>query len=110
MSYTEIRHREGMPDGGMPYDIILGKLEETDNDLIDKYDEFHDLEEDHKDYVRSEIVDWSPDAPYLESDQVRRDPGLARSMLNLRYNATRGSRPELPRHPEMFYGFTGNDP
>jgi hypothetical protein len=31
-------------------------------------------------------------------------------MINLRYNGTRGSNPELPRHPELFYGFTGNDP
>lgn len=113
MSWTEINSREGMPDGGMPYDVLLGKLEETDPDLVDEvrgYDEFHDREDDYDGYVRGEIIDRTPDAPYLESDHPRRDPGLSRSMINLRYNGTRGSNPELPRHPEMFIGFTGNDP
>jgi hypothetical protein len=113
MSYTEIRHREGMPHGGMPHDALLLKLEETDPELVDEvrgFDEFHAREDDYDNYVRSEIIDWTPDAPYLESDQTRRDPALSRSMLNLRYNGTRGSNPELPRHPELFYGFTGNDP
>ena len=97
----------------MPYDVLLEKLEETDPDLISEvrgYDELHELENEYPDYVRSEIIDWTPDAPYLESDHPRRDPALSRSMLNLRFNGTRGSNPELPRHPELFYGFTGNDP
>jgi hypothetical protein len=105
--------REGLDYGGMPYDEILFRLEETDPDLVGQvrgYDEFHDVESDYDNYVRSEIVDWTPDAPYLESDQPRRDPAWSRSMLHLRYNGTRGSNPELPRHPELFYGFTGNDP
>ena len=113
MSYTEIRHREGMPYGGMPYDVILEKLEETDQELVEQvrgYDSIRNFEDNYGDYVRSEIIDWSQDAPFLESDHTRRDPGLSRSILNLHYNGTRGSRPELPRHPEMFYGFTGNDP
>jgi hypothetical protein len=97
----------------MPHDALLNKLEETDPSLIDDvrgYDEFHDLEDNYNNFVRSEIVDWGPDVPFLESDQTRRDPTLSRSILNLRYNGTRGSNPDLPRHPEMFYGFTGNDP
>jgi hypothetical protein len=113
MSWTEVKDREGLPWGGMPYDRILEKLEETDPDLVAEvrgFDEFHDLEGEYDDYVRSEIIDWSPDAPYLEADHTRRDPGLSRSILNLHYNGTRGSQPELPRHPELFYGFTGNDP
>lgn len=113
MSWTEINDREGIPDGGMPNDVILEKLEETDPDLVSDvrgFDEFHDVEDNYTDYARAEIVDWTPDAPYLESDHPRRDPGLSRSMINLRYNGTRGSHPELPRHPELFYGFTGNDP
>lgn len=113
MSYTEINQREGMPYGGMPYDILSYKLEETDPDLIDEvrgYDEFHDVEDEHKNYVKTQLVDWRPDAPYLESDTIRRDPAMSRGRLNLLYNGTRGSRPELPRHPELFYGFTGNDP
>jgi len=97
----------------MPLDALLEKLEETDPDLVDEvrgYDPLHDLEDEYNDYARAEIIDWTPDAPYLESDQTRRDPALSRSILNLRYNGTRGSNPELPRHPELFYGFTGNDP
>lgn len=97
----------------MPYDVLLEKLEETDPELVDEvrgFDEFHDLEDDYHNYARAEIIDWGPDAPFLESDHPRRDPALSRSILNLHYNATRGSQPELPRHPELFYGFTGNDP
>ncbi len=100
MSDVEIRQREGMPYGGMPHDILLEKLEETDLEP----------EVDYDSYVRSEIIDRAPDAPFLESDHARRDASSSKSILHLRYNGTRGSRPELPRHPEMFYGFTGNDP
>jgi hypothetical protein len=113
MSYTEINSREGLPDGGMPYDVILRKLEETDADLVEEVrgtDEFYDLRDEYDGYARSEIIDWSPDAPFLESDHPSRDPAVSRSRLNLQYNGTRGSHPELPRHPELFYGFTGNDP
>jgi hypothetical protein len=97
----------------LPYDAILEKLEETDPDLIDEVrglDSLHDLRNEYPDYVRSEIIDWTPDAPWLESEHTRRDPALSRSIVNLRYNATRGSRPELPRHTELFYGFTDRDP
>src|SRR3990172_4982502 len=113
MSWTEINHSKGIRSGGMPYDRILEKLEETDPALVDDvrgYDLFHDIEDEYKNYATDEIVDWTPDAPYLESDQTRRDPALSRGILNLHLNGTRGSRPELPRHPELFYGFTGNDP
>ncbi len=113
MSWTEINHSKGIRSGGMPYDRILEKLEETDPALVDDvrgYDMFHDIEDEYKNYVTDEIIDWTPDAPYLESDQTRRDPALSRGILNLHLNGTRGSRPELPRHPELFYGFTGNDP
>jgi hypothetical protein len=95
------RHEEGMPYGGMPHDALLLKLEETDA----AYDELS-----YDDYARGEIIDRAPDGVFLESDQVRRDPGISRSMINLRYNGTRGSNPELPRLPEMFYGFTDRDP
>ena len=112
-SGIEINDQKGMRHGGMPYDTILYKLEETDSELIDEVrgeDDFHDIQDDFTNYVRTEITDWAPDGTFLESDTVRRDPALSRSMLNLRYNGTRGSYPELPRHPELFYGFTGNDP
>jgi len=102
MSWTEIRHREGFNYGSLPYDALTEKLEETDPDLVSEVrglDEFHDLEDDYKNYARSEIIDWAPDAPYLESDHPVRDPSTSRSILNLHYNGTRGFSPELPRHP-----------
>lgn len=108
-----MKDREGLPFGGMPNDILLLKLEETDPALVGGvrgYNNHYDVAGEHDKYVRSEIVDWGSDTPFLESDKTRRDPGLSRSILNLHYNGTRGSNPELPRHPEMFYGFTGNDP
>lgn len=113
MSGIDISERKGMPFGGMPTKALLMKLEETDPDFIDEVrgnDDLHDIRDDYNEYARGEIIDWTPSAPFLESDHARRDPGLSRSMINLRYNGTRGSRPELPRHPEMFIGFTGNDP
>lgn len=112
-SELEINDEKGIRHGGMPYDAILAKLEETDPELVSEVrgDDFlHDTKDDYDQYVRREIIDWPPDAPFMESDHARRDPAWSRSMLNLRYNATRGSSPELPRHPEMFWGFMGDDP
>jgi hypothetical protein len=113
MSYTEINDEKGMRHGGMPYDAILGKLEETDPELVDAVsgrDKFDDIEDAYGNATRAEIIDWAPDAPVLESDHPRRDPAWSRSALNLRYNGTRGSHYELPQHPELFIGFTGDDP
>jgi len=113
MSYTEIRHEGGMPFGGMPHDALLYKLEETDPELVAgvRGDSPSDLENHYDEYVRAEIIDRTPDATYLESDHPRRDPTLSRTVLNLRHAGGRGPndyRP--PQHPELFFGFTGNDP
>ena len=115
MSYTEINQEGGMPYGGMPYDEIVRKLEVTDPRLVSEvrgtglYED--DPREDYTDYVRSEIIDWSPDDVFLESDHPRRDPSVSRTMLNMRYNGGRGPNDfRLPQHPELFIGFTGNDP
>lgn len=113
MSYLEINTREGMPYGGLPYDALVQKLEETDPALVAEVhgdDEFKDIQDEYDDYARSEIVDWAPDAPYLEADHPRRDPAYSNSILNLRYNGNRGAYDWLPQHPELFIGFTGNDP
>lgn len=114
MSYTEIRQEGGMPYGGMPYDALLYKLEETDPELVSDVrgdDAFFDPEDDYDQYARAEIIDRTPDDVYLESDHARRDPALPRSILNLRYAGGRGPNDyRMPQHPEMFMGFTGNDP
>ncbi len=114
MSFMEINDEKGMPFGGLPYDEIAYKLEETDPDLVAEvrgYDPFYDHELAHDNYVRSEILDWSPDETWLESQHPARDPARARAQLNLRYSGGRGPNDyRLPNHPELFMGFTGNDP
>jgi hypothetical protein len=113
-STTEVRQIGGMNHGGLPRDEILYKLEETDPQLVEGvkgYDPMRDPELDYHNYARGEIIDWTPDDTYLESDHARRDPALSRSMLNARYSGGRGPNDyKLPRHPELFIGFTGNDP
>lgn len=114
MSWAEVNQKKGMNWGGMPHDEILLKLEETDPELIADVrgtDPFYDIENDYDQYVRSEIIDRTPNDTFLESDHPRRDPALPRSMLNLRYAGGRGPNDyRLPQHPELFLGFTGNDP
>lgn len=111
--FWNIRAREGLPYGSIPWDNIVHKLEETDPELVKEVkgqDFFDDIEDQYDNYARSEITDWAPDAPYLEADHPRRDPAYSNSILNLRYNGNRGFHSELPRNPEAFWGFTGNDP
>lgn len=113
MSYTEINDHYGMNFGGINEDEIIRRLEVTDQEVINDVkgnDDFHTTQAEYTDYARGEIVDWGPDNVFLESDRPQRDPALSRSMINLHYGGTRGSNPDLPRHPEMFIGFTGNDP
>lgn len=103
MSFLEVRDR-GLPYGGIPYQELLNKLEETDtNETIE------DHSNNYNDYMRSEIVDWTLDKPFLESDKTRRDSSLSKSIINLRYNGARGEY-EHPVHPEMFVGFMDQDP
>lgn len=113
MSYTEINDHYGMHFGGINEDEIIRRLETTDQKLIDDVkgnDDFHTTQAEYTDYARGEIVDWGPDNVFLESDRPARDPALSRSIVNLHYGGTRGSNPNLPMHPELFIGFTGNDP
>ncbi len=114
MSYAEVNQTRGMPYGGMPHDEILYKLEVTDPELIAGVsgdDAFYDVESGYDNYARGEIIDRSPDNTFLESDHQRRDPATSRTMLNLRHSGGRGPNDYRgPQHPEMFLGFTGNDP
>jgi hypothetical protein len=101
MSITDASR--GFPYGGIPYQELLNKLEETDmNKLDDNY------KEDYHNYIRSEIIDRSLDKPFLESDKTKRDNSISKSILNLRYNGSRGKY-EHPQHPELFVGFMDSD-
>jgi len=113
MPYTEINHRKGLNYGGMPHDALLRKMEETNPAAVAAVSGrgcLAAMEDEYDDFARSEIVDWGPDSPWLESDQTRDNANQSRQKLNLRHNGTRGNYPDLPRHPEMFIGFTGDDP
>jgi len=99
-----------MPFGGVPENTILHKLEETNMSEIRAAHPVRGRDADYRDYAIREIADRGPETPYLESDHTHQDPALSRSVLNLRYNGTRGGSASLPQHSEMFMGFTGNDP
>lgn len=102
MTFFEGQGR-GLPYGGLPYTEILSKMEETDMNVTDE-----DIVTNYDKYMRSEITDRTLDVPYLESDTTRRDTSLSKSILNLRYNGSRGEY-DMPKHPEMFVGFMDQD-
>ena len=108
MAYGKFRGRNVTRSGGIPHDSILQKLESTDPMLVGGvHGRYGD--NDYEYYARQEIVDRSIEKPFLASDQARRNPSASRAALNLRYNGTRGTNIEGPRHPDLFIGFTGND-
>lgn len=101
MSFLEVRDR-GLPYGGIPYQELLNKLEETDmNETLE------DVENNYNNYIRSEIIDRNQDTPFLESDN-KRNSSVSKSIINLRYNGSRGEY-ESPQHPELFMGFMDQD-
>ncbi len=103
MSFLEARDR-GLPYGGIPYQELLSKLEETDmNETME------DLANNYNNYIRSEIIDRTLETPFLESDKTKRDSSISKSVLGLRYNGARGEY-EHPQQPEMFVGFMDQDP
>lgn len=102
MSFLEVRDR-GLPYGSIPYQELLNKLEETDTNECS-----YDHENNYNNYIRAEIIDWTLDKPFLESDKTKRDGSLSKSILNLRYNGSRGEY-EHPQHPEIFIGFMDQD-
>lgn len=104
---SRVLANKGMPYGAMPADAILEKLEVTRPGSLETDGHTGYL---HKDYMVGEIIDRRPDRGFLESDQPRRNPQASREVLNLRLKGTRGTSSDLPRHPELFIGFTGDDP
>lgn len=89
--------------GDMPNDSLLLKLEESNP-------QYNSAELDVENYIKSEMIDRGPDNVMHESDRTVYNPSTSKSIINIHYNGTRDGNPELPRHPEMFYGFTGRDP
>lgn len=102
--------QKGMPYGGMPRDSILLKLEETDPELFPSRLGDGLTGDPVKNFMVGEILDRRSVPGFLESDEARRNPQISRETLNMRYGGTRGSEPDLPRNPEFFYAFLGNDP
>jgi hypothetical protein len=98
-------HSKGMGYGGMPADSILQKLEITQG--LSGAGDVEDMFDDH---ARRELADWRPVPGFMEADMPRRNDATARGLLNTRYNGTRGTHSELPKHEGMFYGFLDNDP
>lgn len=104
MSYLyDVRNR-GLPYGGINDLELLKKIEETD---MEKEDDEYQI--DYNNYIKGEIIDWTQDKPFLESDKTRRDTSLGKSILNLRYVGTRGEL-DRPNHSEMFINFMDSDP
>lgn len=114
-----------MSYGEIPYDKYLPKFEKTpmqnykqqysDNTyaIIGNEDELsvnnmYD-NDPYKNYAMNEIINWTGDDPLFESDHARRNPSQSKMAINMRYNGTTGNTTNLPKHPELFYGFTGND-
>ena len=66
---SDVRTKNALPYGGIPYDLISKHYEQTDPALIaeHKYTDPYgsDPKDDYDNYVRAEIVDWSPDVPYF---------------------------------------------
>jgi hypothetical protein len=94
--------------GALPLGALQAKAEATE--VPGGPEDGLDGEEDYRDFVRGEAVAWGPDRPFLAADEPREAGGrLARERLNLRFRGSRGSA-GLPSHPELFLGFTGNDP
>jgi hypothetical protein len=87
---------------GLPALAWMIKMEETPGDYVDEFG-------DYNNYARDELTDWNMEKPFLESDAPRKSSAY-KDKLNLRLNATRGSYPDLPKHPELFMGFTDRDP
>lgn len=87
------------PGGGLPYELLAAKFEETNPVLLGEYEDMLD------DWNRMLLRDWRPDKPVLESDRPQRNVA-AQHALNLRYNGTRGdTNVESSLRPEEFLGF-----
>lgn len=94
------------PVGLIPESEYLRKIEE--NNIPDEIN-------DYEAYLRKQLVDFRPDAPFFESDQIRdpsdRGSGVgSRERLSLRHNGTRsGVAPDLPDGTFLDHEFMERD-
>ena len=93
--------------GALPTGALWTKTEATE--VPGGPEDGLDGEEDYRDFVRGEATAWGPDRPFLAADEPREGGRAARERLNVRFGGSRGSA-GLPSHPELFLGFTGDDP
>lgn len=91
----------------MPSDEYFRKIEDSGIPVHP-----HEIEN----YMRKQLTDYRPDAPFFESDQIRdpndRGSGFgSEERLNLRYGGARSTEsPELPDGTFLDFEFTERDP
>lgn len=86
--------------GDLPSSILMAKYEETD---IGPDEDVYD------NYARGVLVDQRPDSIMTAADEPRGRVNASSGRLQLQYYGHRGNA-EPPSHPEMFLGFTDQDP
>jgi len=95
------------PTGTIPYDEYFRKIQSAN---------MYEEPDQYETYIRGELADFRPDAPYLESDQTRdpndRGSGFgSRERLNLRYSGARSEEdPYLPDGTFLDHEFMERDP
>ena len=88
--------------GTMPFEKYIAKYEETGDYVEDPMEMHH--------YQRDLLSNFTPDAPYLESDMPRTE-NMRESMLNVRYHGSRSEfTPQLPDGTFLDYEFLDRDP
>jgi hypothetical protein len=97
--------------GGIPYQSLENKFEETPDIYVANTNQGHAIDTGtiSGDYIRNAMKDSTPDPGFLESDAPSRAPQTSRTVLNMRFNGSRGSNAEGPRHSELFIGFMDQD-
>jgi hypothetical protein len=94
-------HGTGMTYGEIPYKYYEEKTESTP---------FTDVKDDYfLTYARDELSDRSMEKPAFEHSERYGPNQHSESMLNLRYDGTRG-KVDYPNHPDLFIGHMDNDP
>lgn len=93
---TDISTYRGMPTGGMPYNMLTSKFEETNLPHENVYDS----------YARNTLTNWGPDTTFLEHEKPRGANNRQYGKLQLQYYGHRGDE-DTPYRAEHFDGFAG---